>query len=134
MKHFVSLLLFVCAVSITSAADPKKDTGESLARIGMMRIRFQAFDEVTEPDTERREYVFHLNFLDIPIPKPPLVLRRGDKVAGYLIGELRNPEPKRTPNDGIVPGTETTLEVTHIDSGKKHILELGRIYTVPRDQ
>lgn len=80
------------------------------------------------------EFVFHLTFIDIAIPKQPLVLRRGDEVAGYLIGELKNPEPKQTANDGIVPGTETTLEITHIDSGEKHVLELGKIDTVTRDR
>ena len=129
--QFLSLIfgLFACA-AVTLAQQPSN----AFARLGMMRVRFDGFDEVANPDTGRKESVFMIRFLDLPIPKQPLVLRRGDKVAGYMIGTFVKREPQETATDGIVPGTLPTLELIHIDSGEKHILEPDRIYSIPRDR
>lgn len=100
----------------------------------MMRVMFKGFEEVPNPETKRPETVFYISFVDIAIPKQPLVLRRGDKVAGYIIGAFIEREPKQLPMDGIVSGTESTLEIIHEESGEKHVLEPMRHYTVPRDR
>jgi hypothetical protein len=61
-----------------------------------------------------------------------MVLRRGDKVAGYIISAFHNREPKQLPDDRIVPGTEPTLEIIHEESGEKHVLEPERGFTLSR--
>jgi hypothetical protein len=99
-----------------------------------MAVRFDGFEEVRNTEAGRKEFVFMLRFLDIPIPQQPLVLRRGDIVAGYTIGQFINREPVVLPTDGIKAGTEPTLEIIHRASGEKHVLLPMRVQVVPRDR
>lgn len=111
-----------------------QESSDALARVGMMRVMFKDFEEVPNPDTKRPELVFHLVFVDLAIPKQPMTLRRGDKVAGYIIGKFIKREPKQGPRDGEIPGTQPTLEIIHEESGEKYVLEPMKIYVVSRDK
>lgn len=108
-------------------------TSDALARRGEMRILFHGFDEVTNPEMRLKEAVFLISFVDLPIPGGPLLLRRGDRVAGYTIGHFVKREPVILPTDGIKPGTKSTLEVIHVESGEKYVLEPDRLRVVRRD-
>jgi hypothetical protein len=130
LRFFLPLLALLMCLPATIHS---QQNGDALARLSMMRVVFKGFEEVPNPETKQKEYVFLLSFIDIAIPKQPLVLRRGDKVAGYLIGTFTKREPKQRPNDGVVPGTESTLEIIHVESGEKHVLEPERVYTITRD-
>ncbi len=132
MKIVFYLLILACAFVATQAAEPKPNSSEALAHIGLMRIQFRGFDEVPNPETKRNEYVFKLIFIDIPIPGGPLEVRRGDKVVGYTIGTFIKREPQYTATDSLVPGTVSTLEIINNKSGEKYILEPDRIYTIAR--
>lgn len=134
VKHLLRLLIPICTLLTASGTDPKTNSSETLAHIGMMRVTFKGFDEVPNPETKQKEFVFYISFIDLSIPKQPMVLRRGDKVAGYIIGAFIKREARQTANDGVVPGTESTLEIIHEDSGEKHVLKPMRVYTVPRDR
>jgi hypothetical protein len=131
LRHLLPLLALLLCLPATIRGQQSSD---ALARLGMMRVKFQGFDEVLNPETKQKEYVFLVSFIDLAIPKQPLVLRRGDKVAGYLIGTFVKREPKQQPNDGIVPGTESTLEIVHVESGEKYVLEPDRMYRITRDR
>lgn len=132
-EHAISHADFALLMCLSSTSRSQQD-GAALARVGMMRVCFQGFDEVVDPETKRKEYVFQFSFIDIAIPKQPLVLRRGDRVAGYEIGTFIKREPRQLPADGIAPGTVSTLEIIHVESGEKHVLEPGRVYVVTRDR
>ena len=96
-----------------------------------MRALFQGFEEVVDPKTRRKEYVFDIVFLDLA-PKGALKrLRRGEQFAGYTVGEFIKREPVWLPNDGYAKGTLPTLELIHTNSGKKHILEPEKAYALP---
>jgi hypothetical protein len=129
-KFWLLGLLLACSVATVQG----QQNGDALARLGMMRVIFKGFEEVRNPETKRPEFVFYVSFIDLAIPKQPLVLRRGDKVAGYIIGTFIKREPKQAPTDGIIPGTEPTLEIIHEESGEKHVLLPERVYTVSRDR
>jgi hypothetical protein len=128
------LLLILSLLAFVLPASYGQQTGDALARLGMMRVMFKGFEEVLNPITKQKELVCYVSFIDLAIPKQPMVLRRGDKVAGYIMGTFNNREPKQTANDGIVPGTLPTLEIIQEESGEKHVLEPMRIYTVSRDR
>ena len=81
------------------------------ARIGEMLMTFVGTQEIVNSQTKERESIVHLRFEDLPILEQPLAFRPGDTVAGYLIGEMKN------------PAAATTLEITHIASKTKFVLE-----------
>jgi hypothetical protein len=132
MKTIFCILILACAAVATQAAEPKPNSSEALAHIGLMRVQFRDFYEVLNPETKRNEYVFKLIFVDINIPGGPLEVRRGNKVVGYTIGTFIKREPHYTATDSLVPGTLSTLEIINNATGEKYILEMERICTIAR--
>ncbi|MDQ3623582.1 MAG: hypothetical protein M3463_14005 [Verrucomicrobiota bacterium] len=131
LRH--SLLLFLLLSRLAVAADPA-GSGAKVQHGAKMRVLFSDFKQVTDSKTGRKEYVFFISFFDLAIPKQPLLLRLGDEVAGFRIAEFTKREPQILPCDGIKPGTESTLQLIHIESGEKYTLELARGQVVPRDR
>lgn len=134
MKDFARTFILLGLFAAVATGQTKQNSGsEALRHLGKMRVAWNGFDEVTNPETKQKEFVFYVKFLDIPIPKQPLHLRKGDKVAGYIIGSFTKREPIERPNDGIVAGTDSTLELIHEESGQKYMFVPGQISVVERD-
>jgi hypothetical protein len=129
------LLIGLAILVLTQFASFAEIARDSVGRPIMMFVVFTGFDRVANPETKRPEYVFYIRFPELDIPAQPLLLRRGDRVAGYIIGEIKNAGgPKTGPDDRIIPGTETTLELIHAATGEKHILTHNRVHRVPRER
>ncbi|MEA3210193.1 MAG: hypothetical protein QOE70_3250 [Chthoniobacter sp.] len=118
------LLALSLWMALAMANSHAQDASKPPARSERLYASFGGLDEVVNPDTGRIELVCLVSLGRAPLGN--MLLRRGDKVAGFLIGEMKNREPVRSARDGIVPGTLPTLELTHVASGRTAILEEGR--------
>ncbi len=138
MKRASVFLALLLSLSLTdaggqSAADRGKAHSDNFARVGRMRVVFKGAFETFDPETKTKAFAVSVAFLDLPIPGGPLILRVGDRVAGYEIARYIHREPKIGPTDGVVAGTLPTLEILHLASGERFSLEPHDVEQVPRD-
>jgi len=133
MKRPLFYLLLFLSISPCFGGDRGGDADKAPASKRQMRAVFHSFREVQNPETKQQELVFDVNFPDLATPKQPVALRRGDKFAGYLVGEFRRRSPPSWMKDGTKDAF-SELDLIDIETGETHTLVLDKIcYLIRHD-